>query len=704
MSGPEISIGALLDREPVPANTAVVAAESESPPSKVTPSLTVTVVWGDLAQVPADVHVTGHYQGVAPTAAELALDRAISGESHHLIAEHTRHGWINGKLGEVQYFPSKGEPVKRAAVVGMGQVGTFTERRAALMYESLWAELMTLGDVRTAATVLIGAGAGNLPLAQAARALLRGLAAAPPVDSTELTEVLVVEQDRLRADQLVRALLAEAGTVPGVIHVTADFRPEAGGRLSRSSATVYAVKALTRLIDGSSTAGAADRSDPDEAGRAAAMAVVMDGVDAPIRDSLRAHLADLVQTDPAELALAVTQETTDRALPVRITVRGGEDGLYWSALTALATLPERRVPVDWELLKQLIDRLTEPSQQDTEQLPSLLSRLVVPVDFQHLVADESAVVLDLDRTTALLPWEFLSDIRKGLDAGAKPLAVRTPIARRLRTEYTGVGPENVAGEMPRALVIGDAGDAAHRLDGARKEAVETVKTLKSLGVQVTAFLGSPDSVPSEQPDFGELDIEVATRLDTLRVLLSSGYDIVHYCGHGDYVPGEGRRSGWQFADGLLTGRELMNLERPPRMVLANACWSSRTGTVPVGGRTGPATEERLAVKPAAQFVSTLADEFLRAGVAHYIGAAWRVPDQLAVTFARRFYAVLLNPAEGGPAPVGDAVRAAREAVYGERAHQDAGSHYLRHSAWAAYQHYGDPTAKLMPSATTRRLQ
>ncbi len=73
-----------------------------------------------------------------------------------------------------------------------------------------------------AATVLIGAGAGNLPLAQAARALLRGLAAALPMDSTELTEVLVVEQDRLRADQLVRALLAEAGTVPGTVHVTAD--------------------------------------------------------------------------------------------------------------------------------------------------------------------------------------------------------------------------------------------------------------------------------------------------------------------------------------------------------------------------------------------------------------------------------------------------------------------------------------------------
>ncbi|GAA2746248.1 CHAT domain-containing protein [Kitasatospora cinereorecta] len=698
MDGPETLIGALLDREPVPANTAARSAGIAASASLVTPSLTVTVVWGDLAQVAADAHVAGHYQGVTPTAAELALDVAISGKSHQLITEHTRHGWIDAQLGEVRYFPSKGEPVKRAAIVSMGQVGAFTEPRAALMYRSLWAELMALGEVRTVATVMIGSGAGNLLPTQAARAFVRGLVAALDTGiGTELTEVLVVEQDRLRADQLLRALQksAAADTVPGTVHVTEELREEAGGGLSRNSATVYAVRALTRLVGDGFPADAI----ADEPGRAAAVMTVLDGVDERIRDWVRGHLADLARTDPEELAVAINRELPDQSLPVRVSVLGGADVLSWAALTAYATLPERRVPVDWDLLGKLIERLTEPCRRDAAELPPLLSRLLVPIDFQQLIAEDTAVLMDVDRATALVPWEFLTDIRQGLGDGRKPLAVRTPISRRLRTEYAEVGPERTAEEGLRVLVIGDAGDANHRLRGAREEALETLRVLKALeGVEVTAFIGAPGFVAQEEPG-----IEAATRLDTLRALLGSGFDIVHYCGHGTYVPGAGRRSGWVFEDGLLGGRELMHLDRPPRLVVANACWSAQPGVVPAGSRTGRASEERLAVKPESEFVSTLADEFLRAGVRHYIGAAWRVPDRLAVDFARTFYDRLLGRTDGDGASVGEAVRAAREAVHTEREISTSDDKGFRtHCAWAAYQHYGDPTDTLIPAERPNR--
>src|SRR3954466_13018283 len=76
---------------------------SESPPVP----LTVTVVWGDLTKTPADVHLTGHYYGVMPSAAERALDLAISPPgSRGLIADHTRRRWLTGMLGQLTYFPA----------------------------------------------------------------------------------------------------------------------------------------------------------------------------------------------------------------------------------------------------------------------------------------------------------------------------------------------------------------------------------------------------------------------------------------------------------------------------------------------------------------------------------------------------------------------------------------------------------------------
>ena len=82
-------------------------------------------------------------------------------------------------------------------------------------------------------------------------------------------------------------------------------------------------------------------------------------------------------------------------------------------------------------------------------------------------------------------------------------------------------------------------------------------------------------------------------------------------------------------------------------------------------------------------VASLADEFFKRGVSDYIGAAWEIPSDPAKTFAEEFYKALLVP--GGR--IGPAVRKARAALYESR--QD----WL--AAWAAYQHYGDPTRSIV---------
>ncbi|MFF3089579.1 CHAT domain-containing protein [Streptomyces nojiriensis] len=701
------------------------APAPDRPPRIDGPTLNIAVVWGDIAQIPADLHVTGHYQSVVPAAAELALDRAISVDPRRTITEHTKLGWIEAQLGEVTYFPCKEGPVRCAAVVGMGPMGTLTERRAVQLYASLLGEALGLGHIGTMATVLIGSGTGNLTVKQAARALVRGFAdtlapLGPPAPPPRLTDVLLMEVDRLRAEQLHLALTDSAANLPQV-RVVPGLREESGGELFGPSAAVYALAALTGLAG--PTGAAAPDGTPSGPGPPGppedVLHTVLAGFDANIQEKIREQLADLASVERTELSLTVRRpaEAQDDAVPVRMSVQSGVGGLRWAALTGRATVPERLVPVDMDLLRELVDRLTEPSVKDACELPDLLSRFVVPPDFQRLLTDDSTVLLELDRDTASVPWEFLAEIQQAGVEKRDPLAIRTQLSRQLRTTYSRVMTEGLADGPLRALVIGDPGDPekGFHLPGARQEALAVASRLKELGAKVSLFVGAANSL--RQPG-----VDPARRLDVLRVLLCGGNHIVHYCGHSDFdLSGTGRRSGWVFADGLLTAQELALLERPPLIVVANACYTARLGDA-AAGPGAPAGAPGLAGRspwgnPQAALVPSLADEFLRMGVGHYIGAAWRIPDDQGITFADQFYTHLFKGGSGEATPtVGGAVRAARRRLYGLRAagrgepdtggpagqngpdgpgapddsyRPDVMPSGERWSSWAAYQHYGD---------------
>ncbi|MGW2558611.1 CHAT domain-containing protein [Streptomyces sp. NPDC001514] len=678
MSHPEIGISDLLERGPAPGN--VLSSRREGLEQDVGlegPGLTVSVAWGDLVEVQADLHATGHYQGVTPSAAERALDRAISSSGRQVIAEHNRRGWIDAKLGKVSYFPCKAGPVRSAAVVGMGRMGSFTERRAARLYESLLGELLSLDHVSKAAIVLIGSGAGNLQVRQAAQALIRGFDAAlkavsvPPGQSVPI-DVVVVEIDRLRADKVHRALRESVEGVPR-IQVANDLLQAGGGKVGRASAAVFAVVELARLARSSASPAGDDGRTGDPADEGVLGEVLANIGDEGVRDRVREKLAEIADIDPTDLSVIthVNPDPAQESLPVNISVLRSDKGLRWAALAERATVPEREVRIDQDLLRQLVERLTEPSIEDARELPDLLSRLVVPLEFQWLVSDEAPVVLELDRTTAIVPWEFLADIQQDVGRQQSPLAVRTPISRNLRTQYSSVNvAEELSGGPPQALIIADPGDPAQGMDleGARDEARAVKNVLCRNGVNVRALIGAPNF------DKREADEDPATRIDVLRALLSGRYHIVHYCGHGTFD--DSGPSGWVFADGLLTAQELAQLARPPRIVVANACYSAK-------------------VKPAVEGVFKVADEFLRAGVVHYVGAAWRIPDAQGRAFAQSFYETLLDSAH----TVGDAVQAARRRTFNARSGRQMGTGFdeaksldhHRWNAWAAYQHYGDPT-------------
>ncbi len=88
----------------------------------------------------------------------------------------------------------------------------------------------------------------------------------------------------------------------------------------------------------------------------------------------------------------------------------------------------------------------------------------------------------------------------------------------------------------------------------------------------------------------------------------------------------------------------------------------------------------------ALLVPSLADEFLRLGVHDYIGTAWEVNDIGAERFAAGFYGALIAADGRTGATIGEAVQRARSRLWSDRR--------LFGALWAAYQHYGDPTAKL----------
>jgi hypothetical protein len=287
-------------------------------------------------------------------------------------------------------------------------------------------------------------------------------------------------------------------------------------------------------------------------------------------------------------------------------------------------------------------------------------------------------VFEVDRTTAQIHWEMLArDLAAPPEA--EPLGVQVEVARQLRTTYS--PPPMEARRRygkPRALILGDPGDpqAGHDLPGARDEALRVREILLGHQVEVTALIGAPNSSRRGLPR----DMAPATRVEVLSQLMHGRWDILHYCGHGDFDPGDPTRVGWVFAGGLLTAREIERLDEVPSLIVANACLSGRTSQALEGGRRVERARRETGLLP------SLADEFFRLGVRNYVGTAWEVNDVGAVEFAKAFYESLLA-GDGAKRTVGEAMRVGRQALYARS--RSFGK------LWAAYQHYGDPMAKLV---------
>ena len=132
---------------------------------------------------------------------------------------------------------------------------------------------------------------------------------------------------------------------------------------------------------------------------------------------------------------------------------------------------------------------------------------------------------------------------------------------------------------------------------------------------------------------------------------------------------------------VLSPREIFRLRKVPRLVFANACFSSQTSNGSLS------IDEKVSARETNKKLAGIAEAFFARGIENYIGAGWQVNDSLAVEFARKFYenALSKNVENNKYASLSEALGEARKII----------KQKTDNSTWGAYQHYGDANTRLV---------
>ena len=173
-------------------------APGRSAVARVCPSVVFRLLHGEIQDVralptflevdngktlPIDAVSVGHYVGVRPQAAELAIDKAISraiadtdrelSPSELILTQFTDRGLLRGDLGTTFFLPIAGATDSVLAVAGMGPVGACGAPELTIVVRELCWALSRYGK-KHLATLLIGSGNGNLSVRQCVEAWIRG--------------------------------------------------------------------------------------------------------------------------------------------------------------------------------------------------------------------------------------------------------------------------------------------------------------------------------------------------------------------------------------------------------------------------------------------------------------------------------------------------------------------------------------------------
>ncbi|MCE7980024.1 MAG: CHAT domain-containing protein [Caldilinea sp. CFX5] len=285
--------------------------------------------------------------------------------------------------------------------------------------------------------------------------------------------------------------------------------------------------------------------------------------------------------------------------------------------------------------------------QDLEQAGNYILNQFTTGDIKRCLQNPhpgATIAFAVDEALKNIPWELMLEATY---AGEPPFRV----GRSIIGQQPNIIDEVIrTTDQVRALLIGDPTDDLPR---ARDEVAWLAARLRQDG----RFCVEPADLlmGSAQCQSGPI----------LSALGSRRYGLVHYSGHTHY---DGYRSAWQLAAGkrLFTHELTSALQMgPPLFVFSSSCESA------VGGAVEPINyEDQTADLPSA---------FLQAGVEAYIGTLWRVEQEAAHRFVRRFYEAFLS----GQANLGECLRRAKWAGKQDEQHSDRIN-------WLSFVLYGDP--------------
>ncbi|MBI5055716.1 MAG: CHAT domain-containing protein [Nitrospirae bacterium] len=250
------------------------------------------------------------------------------------------------------------------------------------------------------------------------------------------------------------------------------------------------------------------------------------------------------------------------------------------------------------------------------------------------------LMVNIDDSLVFVPWELLFD-------GKEFLCRRFSLGRSVSTKQQVSVVIRALGRPLKMQLLADPGGD---LKASYEEGVEIKNEISALDDWVDVTLKSTD-----------------IRTDYVKAKIRN-FDIVHYAGHAEHDSLDPENSGWVLKDGMLRAEDIKNMRGAmpmPSLVFSNACKSGHS-------------EEWKLEEDYEDRIFGLANAFLLAGVQHYIGTFWEIPDEAGSYFAIHFYKYI---AQGST--IGEAMRKARVALinkYGEDT-----------IVWAGYMLYGDPT-------------
>ena len=363
-------------------------------------------------------------------------------------------------------------------------------------------------------------------------------------------------------------------------------------------------------------------------------------------------------------------------------------GMSYALIAEKARVEATNIQSDIESMSGLMDAVSDQktaSGFDSPHMSRALYEMLLPIELKSRLANFDNTVLIVDDKTAEYPWELLAPPRpegdESCDEPPKPLVIQAGLMRQRLTDDFRRLPQ-ISSEY-NVLVVGAPDTQGWRDASGQPIAFRALPAAEDEAHDVTRLLDA-------DPRDWQVNPVVGKTFDTVRLeLLARPYRILHLCGHGVHdqwlrdtevasvrIPVQ--KTGMVLSHQQVLGAgDVEQMSSVPELVFINCCYSAREGDAGAGwGARYPALAASMALK------------FIQMGAKAVVAAGWRVMDDAARLFARRFYQEMLAGQR-----FGDSVFAARVAVYDQ--YQESTN------TWGAYQCYGDPDWSLDTLRRTR---